>query len=551
MATIENLKLVVDADIGSAIVKLQDLQEELKDVADKLRSVRSAGRRGISVRTNVDDITDDLARVATEIEAFERAYDLDIDTDVGGLGGGVNPAAAGAALGGTTGAGNTARGTSLGLGTLFSGLSDARGADGLGGTLSSLSQTLSDVNRESSITNINMSDLHNILARLVPLLIVFVGAIPAAYTAMVGLAAAGFSAAAALAAIAGFGALGVAMEGGQFETANLEEIFEDIREDFLNAFTPLANELEPLFRDAADGLGVFFRAIADEGDALMALTDDARGFGQFMIDFVPVLLRNMAALADSMGRVFGNIGEYLQSNFGPAMATLAEVTARTLPAVADLGQVIAQALPAIARMSIGFVIVSKKIFQFFGLLADLLGLLGISPEVFGLVTAAVLALVSAVALASVVMSSTAVKAVYLYAASLVGLTAHLFQTAAALIGLSISFKLAAVAAAAFWSILTLGGAAVVFGVLEGLTSRFTTLGGSIRGATGALQDFNKVSSDTGGVGFGGGSDSPYKYRPDGTRGGGDVYNIESSGDAEEDRSNIENANWQSGRTTYG
>jgi len=378
---------------------------------------------------------------------------------------------------------------------------------------------------------------------------VFVGTLPAAITAMVGLAAAGFSAAAALAAIAGFGALGVAMEDGRFNMDNLTELFEQIRDDFLHAFTPLANQLEPLFRDAADGLGEFFRAVSDEGDALLELTDDARAFGRFLIDFVPQMLRTMAAMANSMGDVFGNIGGFLRANFEPAMRSLMEVTATVLPVVSELILSILRAVPAITRLSAGFALVTNAIIQVLGAVGRLISLFGISYEALGILLATMLTGISVFALGSAVIGSTFVTALYGAATAAISATYNIAVMIASMLGLGKASLAAAAATAALWTVLSLGLAIGFVGFVSAMTSEFTSLAGSIDGAANSMKEFNRVSNGTGGVGFGNDSPNPYAYTPD--SGGGDSYTVESSGDPEEDRSNIQYASWQSGRTTFG
>jgi len=126
MAAVENLKIIVDAEIGKAVASLIDLQDELRDVAESIRDVRATGQNGIDVNTKVESITDDLIALQHQIALFERANDINIGTDISG-GGGMSRGAMGAAFGGTTGRGNTPRGTSTGFATLLRGLTDSRG----------------------------------------------------------------------------------------------------------------------------------------------------------------------------------------------------------------------------------------------------------------------------------------------------------------------------------------------------------------------------------------------------------------------------------------
>jgi len=417
--------------------------------------------------------------------------------------------------------------------------------------------------------------------------LVFIGAIPAAITAIIGLAAAAGTAAAAFAAMAGFGALGFAMEDGELQMDNLTEAFEEVRSDFFDAFTPLAERLQPLFEDALEGLDRLFNAIASEGDALMALTDEARAFGQFVIDFVPEALRALSALANGLSGIFGNIGEFIQNNFANGMRTLVKLTAEIVPHLAEFVMVILNALPAIVRMSAGFLRVATSVIKFLGAIGRLFGLLGIGPEMFGLITASLLALISLFALGSSIIGSVFVTSLWsaitsLYAftlgsyaaaggltflgstaisgviAALVGFVASLISGAAALLGFTISAYEAAAAAAALITLLTLGAGVAIVGMAMSAAGAFTSMAGGVNEATSALKEFDKVQSGMAGNGFGaGGSDNPYGFTPDdpdnspGSSGGVTVFNVESSGDPEEDRSNLDHGSWWSGRTSGG
>lgn len=571
MAAIENLEIVVDVDISSAIADLQALQEELEAVAREISSLRREGRRGFTVKSNVEHIEDDLTRMSAVIEAWEQANSIDIGTNVGRIRGG----------GGGGGSTVTRAG---GLGVMGA-ARQISSADGLGEAFQTARQSLNRLAEESSLTNINMADMHNVLARLVPILLVFIGAIPAAVAAIYTLAAAAATAAAALVAMAAFGAIGFALEDGEFNMQNLSDAFEQVRRDFLDAFGPLAERLQPLFEDGLAGLERFFDAVADEGDALMALTDEARAFGGFVIDFVPEALRTLAALVASLSHVFAGMGESLDQNFTSFVRDMVNVTAQVVPVLADFANTLGRALPAIIEMSLGFLMVADAALNFLGFLARLVSLLGISPAVLGVVTASLLALISAFALGSTVVGSffvtsliNSVKSLYMVAVAAnaanvsllrmgklaaivaIGGIYNVFYSALtaipALLGMSGAAYTAASALAALLTIATLGAGIAIVGMALSAASGFMNLAGSIDSATRSLKDFRSVQSGMGGSGFdGSGSGNPYGYDPDdpdqsgGSSGSMAVFNVESSGDPDEDRSNLDHADWMAGRTT--
>lgn len=571
MAAIENLEIVVNVDIAEALADLRKLQDELENVADEISSLRREGRRGVDVSTHVDAITDDLARMRTEIEAFERATSIDIDTDIDDVEG-LAAAAAASSAGGGGGYGGVsfnrpflAQGSraaasmddiSGGMGMIFG---DQRRDDpsGLQKVVKKLGDTFDDAMESLSEFDIRMSDLHNALARLVPLIFVFIGAIPAVMTAMAGLAAAAVAASASLLALAGFGALGFGMAGGEFDAQRLSDAFSDVREDFLDAFAPMANELQPLFEDMLDGLESFFRAVADQGDALLALEGEARSFGDFIMSFVPDMLRTLAAMVEGLSYLFGDLGRFLNRNFTDIMRTLTELTAEITPVMAALGQALGGLLVGLARVSTGFLQVVNVITSLIGGLAWLINLFGVSARGFGIVVSGALAAASAILLARTAL----VQLIWQGFISLAGTIYSYFVPAVATIvsGFTSSAAatyLATAALASFLTLATLGAATALIGMATSAAAEFTNLAGSIGDASSALKDFRSVQSGMNGAGFGGsGSDNPYGFSPDNPKGSGGgngsvtVFNVESSGDPDEDRSNLEHADWLSGRTT--
>lgn len=574
MAAIENLEIIVDVDIGSALAALEDLQDELRDLAESIEAVDAVGTEGINIRTNLDDADAELAALQAKLEAFEAANELNIDTDFD--------------RGRYTIPNFQQGGTKAdNIGELFSFMDFPGGGDsGRGGLFKRLRRQAGELTDTFDEFDLRMSDMHNMMARLVPLLLVFIGVIPAAVTALVGLAAAAIAAAASLAAIIGFGAMGVGLQGGEFDMQRLTDVLEGVRDSFIEAFAPLAERLEPIFMDAVDGLERFFQAVANQGDALMALTDEARAFGGFLMDFVPDALRTLAGLVEALSPLFAAFGNWLDQNFNNIMRDLASLTAQAAPAIAALIIRLGQAVPWLVEMSIGFTQVANVVVEILGLLNMLLNLLGINARVFGLVTAAVLSLASAIALTNLFMGSFigtalvgAITSMYRFAiatatasstmtlfgsttiasaiGALVSFVASLITSGAALLGFSVSAYTATAAAAAFLTVVTLGAGAAIIGLALSASTAFLGLAGNIDSATQSLKDFDRVSGKTDGF-------NPYGSGTAGAgaadvgsgsgaarAGGARVVNIESSGDPDEDRSNARYAGWRQGRTTGG
>lgn len=619
MAAIQNLEVVVEVNIGNAIAALTELQDELSDLADDIEKVDARGSEGIDINTDIDQIDSELAALEGEIQAFERANSVDLASDIDGTdfsrGGGGSQTAVdtmnvladdvriigGEGFNGFGGGGSV---PTSGM-NVTDDIADAIGGDdgrrpalpgGDEGDNSSPFSFIGDITDQFGELreridgfNLRMSDLHNVVASIVPVLLVFIGAIPAAYTALMTLAGAAMTAAAAFAVMGGLGAIGFATQGGDFSADRLQEAWSQISNSFFEAFTPLAERLQPLFEDALDGLGRFFQAIADQGDALMALTDEARAFGGFLMNFVPQALRTLAGLVEAMSSIFSDIGSFLENNFNGIIRGLVHEASQAIPVLGSIAQKIIRVLPALARMSVGFMKVTSVIIDVLSLFGRMMGLLGISPQMFGLVVGGLLAIASAVAIANIALKSfvfgaiaSAIQGMYAWFYSTIlmqqGLAAFAVNTLARAIvsiygyitslvgatGASLSMASATMIAtgalAAFLTLASLGVLAGVAAGAMGIANQFLGVADSIDQATSSMEDFNRVSGKTDGNGFnpyggGGPGGSPSggsgAYTSPSSGSGTTNVNIESTGDSEKDQSNGQYAFWRTGRTTGG
>lgn len=550
MADIQNIKVAVNVDISSAIAKLTDLQDELSDLAADIEKVDARGAEGIDIRTDVDSIDDDLTKLAAKIKAFESSTDIDVATNTDNLTGpGFQT------LGSPTAAdpGDLA----AGMGMLFG---DDRRSSRRGRMMRRMTENMSE-SLDSAIDrlknfNLRMSDIHNAMAALIPLLIVFIGAIPAAVTAILTLAAAALSAAAAFAAIGAFGAMGMATQGGNFDMERLTSMMEDIRDTFIETFAPLAERLQPLFEDGLDGLEKFFQAVADQGDALVALSDEARAFGGWLIEFVPEMLRTLAGLAEAFDSVFGQLGSYLSNNFRNVIRGLIQDTYDALPAISALINMLLQALPGLIQVSIGFARVATAVLWVIkqvGRLASLFGV--ISGEHMGMFLASLLSIASALAITSALVGLLSDTIIAKGISSLASYAASALFGASSFTALSYAEMAATAALIAFLTVASLGVLAGLAAVAAAAASSFLTQSDAIDQATASLKDFNRVSGRTDGSSFNpyGGGNAPRSGagRPGSSVGGGASITIERTGDRESDKSTESYAYWRQGRTSGG
>jgi len=601
---IQDLEVVVTVNVQKALRALRDLENGLESVADKIDKVDRRGSTGVNVSTNVQSIQPQLRSLRRDIESWEARNEIDIRTDTGGLDltdlddihirderGGLGGRDTDVATMNVDAGVVNLQGLSLDhlqerlrngtregmidamqseeITAFFSGprreepddddedvsfrrrmrrvrMDFSAGDLGVGGALSEVSDELGKVAANSKLTNLSMSDLHNAFARVIPLLITFIGTLPALIGALVTLYAATIAAAGALAALTGLGAIGFAMEDGttNLDTERFTQMLQNLRDQFLEAFAPIAQRLEPLFRDGLDGLQMFFNELAQEGDALIALTDEARAFGGFIIDFVPSALRDLAAMVSALSDSFGGIGQFLMNNFTTIIRGMVDTFVQSLPAIAELLSLIAAMIPPLIRMSVGFVRVTSAVFMFFGAIGDLIGVLGINAELLGVIIGSALTLASAWLLL-VGVAKTLGATLLAYAVR--PLQGYIFNAIVA----SISSYALANSIAFLLSIVTLGAfVALAAGVAHFGTEALNTKS-KVDQLNDSLRTFDSLSSGMGG-GFGnpsGGSPSAASAVPSESGGGGMsmTYN-DYGGDGNPDQANAY-SQWRYERTT--
>lgn len=391
---------------------------------------------------------------------------------------------------------------------------------------------------------INAQQLHNLFASLVPMLITFIGALPAAIAGLIALAGAALGAAAALGGVAGIGALGLAMdEQGQLELQNLVDTARDVLDDFLAAFGPLAEQLQPLFERGLDGLSRFFDALAARGDVLTEFADEAIAFGGWLSSGLVNVLSVFTQLADAAGETFGAIAEGLDA--ASAAEFLAFVMAETLPALARFVGVMKEVTPAIISLSAGFLDAAAMTILFIdlvgGLIATFLTLGGIIPlDVIGAFIGLLLSALTVTALmvkANALLGGTwvgrvipgiwsAITSLHAYIGTVVSSTIATYALTAAVVALV--------------SVLTLGlGAA-----LAGVASQVDLMGNNFSDAAEDLRRFNAERSNMGGFGAGprGGSASTYVDVTQQTT-------IESTGDTRQDNRLARKAAYHNSKVT--
>ncbi|RJT03889.1 helix-hairpin-helix domain-containing protein [Halococcus sp. IIIV-5B] len=392
-------------------------------------------------------------------------------------------------------------------------------------------------------TKMTMSGLYGVVASLIPMLMVFIGAIPAAVAGLVTLAGAAVGAAGAIGGLTLLGGLGAAAErGGGYDTESLQQGFssikDDLREDFLQAFAPIADDLQPLFEDGVEGLGSLFDRIAARDDVFLQLEDEARAFGGFVLNYVPGLLASLAELGEAMSPLFAMFGEWLEG--ADIIEGFAHVAAEVLPALLPLIDAFLEMLPTLLALSTGFMQVSAIVFQFIAAIGSVIEILGPFGEFIGMGVAALLMLVTALSLATTVTSAFSGTLVATGFAALMTFVQGLAVSVGGLLGFSEATIMAStgvgVLTTAITALLAVTGIGILValaGAVVGVGSGFMSASSDIDEATKSLKRFNAEAD---------GFDGPNPYAPMSVG-----ENVSQKGSAEEQA--IEDENKQSSSST--
>jgi hypothetical protein len=397
--------------------------------------------------------------------------------------------------------------------------------------------------------NLSMSDLHNALARLVPLIFVVIGALPALIGGLVGLAGAAVAATAALAGIAGFGALGFAMMEGDTIMEGFQEILSQVREDFLDAFTPLAQQLAPLFEDALDGLGLFFQKLANRGDVLREFEQTARSFGGFLLDELPDAIAFLGQVATAFEPLFAAIGDALDGTGEGFMEFMADV----LPALVLFGSLLASAIPQILNVSRGFLMVTNALFLLLNAFWEVITIGGLLDEQIGILIGVTLTAVTAILLWNTVMGIASSVTIPALISSMSGVIATLAEYSVAVVLAALETWGLVGALAAAVGIMTLGigvaaGLATAMGAVHDQFAQFTT---GVDEASASVRNFDRTTSRVGTGGPYAPSNTPVRANARGSRGGSGsvVMNVEGDADDETVETQMRNANFRLNKTS--
>lgn len=371
-----------------------------------------------------------------------------------------------------------------------------------------LKQNLTDVIQEFSELKLTMSFLMNVLAGLIPLLIVFIGTLPMAIAAIGSLAAAALIAAGAL---AGLGALGVGamlIDDGELNAEQLQESMQDLFDSFAESFDPIFDSLRPLMDSFFSASELFATDLASSMSSLMTLTDEMAGVLSWMASVFTDLVEEGAAFTEAVAPVLG----FIVGGMGDIdwFGVFASVIADALPHMTEFAAIIMRILPVIFELSMGFAHVANAILMlvaFVSTLFDFLDRFMPFTEIVGGFIATVLTAITVTSLWTLAMSDFG-RIVGAVIARLAALSAQAIQQAiASITGYTISMWQAYVATAALVGLLSAG----LIPILTGLAGTAMGMKVDANGMTADLQRFSKSSSRGGastGAGVGTGPTAP-------------------------------------------
>jgi hypothetical protein len=353
-----------------------------------------------------------------------------------------------------------------------------------------------------------MGHFHQMIASVIPILGVFVGALPAAIVGVGALATAALGAAAALGGIAGLGAVGMMLtrEGG-LSTDSLMQRLREVGDSYLEAFAPLARSLAPVMESAIASVERMSGPLADASAGLLAFRDEFQGVTAFITGALPSFTNELLAFSHAAAPLVADVvGAISGVDF---FGFFAQELASAWPALVMMGQAITQILPAIVHLSQGFLVVAAVLTGVVGMVSMLANQFPMLTTAIGAVIGALVILISVTTLYTIATNGL-VSASLTAAKSLLWTTgAYIRQAGAAIVG--------AVANMTFAQSLALVASTMLIGIplAAMLAEKFGDLAGNISNARKELDKFanskNAMNGDipVGGSSATGGAANPY------------------------------------------
>lgn len=332
---------------------------------------------------------------------------------------------------------------------------------------------------------------------------------------------------------------------------DITAVFREIRDVLFEGVAPAAQMLAPLFERFTDGLEALLTTLASQRNLISQLADTATEFGGFLLDFLPRAVRVAGVLVETFEPVFSAMGQVF--NVVGLIRELANATMLAAPALAELGQLLIHMLPTLVRLSVGFLEVSVSILKIVNAFGQVLGVLPITSEQFGILIGTVLSATTALLILNSALLQAAGSALVKLGTSIMSVLPSLSSfvsanTMAALSALGLAGAIRVVTAAVL-GLLAVTGIGLLIAGISSLAAEFIFADRAIRDATSSLESFQQVNSRIGG------GPGPYDAPPSGagTASGSsrvqvNDVDIETTGDRETDRANISTTMWKMSQT---
>jgi hypothetical protein len=344
---------------------------------------------------------------------------------------------------------------------------------------------ITEVVRDFANLRLRMGQFMTLMANLFPILGVFIGALPAAIAGVGALGAAALAAAGALYGVLGLGIMGLATTGGEWDFDRLRQQVQGLIDEFLMAFSPLADAFVPIMEEGITMLSQLFYDVARNAHLALSLTDDLRWIMQFVADAAPGATAGLSAFAEAAMPIM----RFMVNRLAAVewFELFAGVLGETWPVMVSLTASLVRMAPAVFRLSLAFLQIANIIVSALGIFLRFLDWIPFGIELFGGLVAALLTALTVTGLYTLATSNLAGVLGTLVLRALPPVAAAIYEVIAAKVSATVATWAYYLSVAALLGLLTLG----LVPVISSVTTGFGLMGDNITQATRALKQFRR------------------------------------------------------------
>lgn len=336
--------------------------------------------------------------------------------------------------------------------------------------------------------NFTMGAFHQVIASLIPLLGVFIGALPAAITGVVALGTAALAATAALAGIGVLGAAGLSLqESGEVSMDPIMERLGQVSDTFVEAFSPLAREFAPTIQYAIDQIEAMAGPLATASEGLLQLRGAFEGAIGFITGSLPSMVADFTAFATAAMPILSGFVQFFSDV--DWLGAFASELARAWPFLVMFGNAIVDMLPAIMSLSQGFLVVAGVVTMVTGQMLSLINTFPFAAKMVGVLIGAFLTLVSVMTLHRVLITGTTGAVLNMARAFGTRVVQSIATWINAQTALNLTLRQTAVLLGSIMGILTFGLGPMISELISG----FKLFGNNVAGARNELRRFSATN----------------------------------------------------------